>query len=648
MTATSLPSNVVKYPTNRYYLTVISPHGSVVQNPNQASYANGDSINLTATAFTGWHFSNWTGNVPGSPNAANPVTVTVGSSDLTVTANYTPTTPTISGNAGVGAALLSYNGGSTVADAGGNYSFSVAAGWTGTVTPSKTGYTFSPANRIYSTPVNTNQAAQDFTASPITFTISGTTAVGGVTLSYTDGTLKTINSDASGVYSLSVSYGFTGTVVPSKTAYTFLPVSRSYTNLLSNQASQNYAATPIMETITGNAGVAGAVLSYMDGTLKTSTANGSGIYTISVLYNWSGTITPSLPGYTFTPVNRVYPAVLVNQTGQDYSAVLLPNTISGNAGVAGATLTYTDGLVKTATADASGNYAMTVSVGWTGTVTPSKTGYTFLPAFQSYNNLLVSQTGQNYVATPNTYTISGNVGVAGATLSYTDGTPKTATADASGNYTFTISYSTIPVTVTPSLTDYTFLPVNRTYTSILSDQLLQNYTATGNIYTISGNAGVAGATLSYTDGTPKTTIADAIGNYSFAISHSNLPITVTPSMAGYTFLPVNRTYNNVISNQSLQNYTATPITYTISGNAGVTGVTLTYTDGLVVKTALTDASGNYSLNVSYNWSGTITPSLWGYEFSPKFLSYSNVLADISNQNYLPIPVTYIFLPLINK
>ena len=110
--------------------------------------------------------------------------------------------------------------------------------------------------------------------------------------------------------------------------------------------------------------------------------------------------------------------------------------ISGNAGVAGATLSYYDGMPKTVTADGSGAYTFQVPTGWSGTVTPSKAGYTFDPASMTYTNVLADQTGQNFSATGVIITISGNAGVAGATLSYTDGTPKTATADGIGLYTF--------------------------------------------------------------------------------------------------------------------------------------------------------------------------------------------------------------------
>ena len=152
-------------------------------------------------------------------------------------------------------------------------------------------------------------------------------------------------------------------------------------------------------------------------------------------------------------------------------------TISGNAGVAGATLSYTDGTSNSATADSTGNYLFTVSYNWSGRVTLSKLGYTFSPDHKDYTNVLTDQIGQDYTATPITYTISGNAGVAGATLSYTDGTSKTATSDSSGNYTFTVSYNWFG-TVTPSKAGYTFSPVNRSYTNIMTNQTSQNYTVT--------------------------------------------------------------------------------------------------------------------------------------------------------------------------
>ena len=56
----------------------------------------------------------------------------------------------------------SYQSGTTVTDNNGNYSFAVTAGWSGLITPSLTGYTFTPSNNWI--PAVTSSATQSFTA----------------------------------------------------------------------------------------------------------------------------------------------------------------------------------------------------------------------------------------------------------------------------------------------------------------------------------------------------------------------------------------------------------------------------------------------------------------------------------------------------
>lgn len=51
-------------------------------------------------------------------------------------------------------------------------------------------------------------------------------------------------------------------------------------------------------------------------------------------------------------------------------------TITGKVGIAGATLNYIDGTAQTAIADASGNYTITVSGGWSGIITPTLSSVT--------------------------------------------------------------------------------------------------------------------------------------------------------------------------------------------------------------------------------------------------------------------------------
>ncbi|SHN57818.1 DUF4073 domain-containing protein [Desulfitobacterium chlororespirans] len=114
----------------------------------------------------------------------------------------------------------------------------------------------------------------------------------------------------------------------------------------------------------------------------------------SFIYGVTGTIdfTASGPG-------------TLSVTGNQYSSDMM--TISGNAGIGGAVLSYNDGTAKTVTADSSGIYLLDVPSGWSGTVAPSKSGYTFTPASYTYGSINANQTSQNFTAIPSASSISG-------------------------------------------------------------------------------------------------------------------------------------------------------------------------------------------------------------------------------------------------
>jgi hypothetical protein len=71
-------------------------------------------------------------------------------------------------------------------------------------------------------------------------------------------------------------------------------------------------------------------------------------------------------------------------------------TISGYVGAPNVTINYTGG---STTSLANGYYSFAVSPGWSGTVTPSKIGYSFDPPSWQYTNVPAYQMKQNYSAT---------------------------------------------------------------------------------------------------------------------------------------------------------------------------------------------------------------------------------------------------------
>ena len=251
-------------------------------------------------------------------------------------------------------------------------------------------------------------------------------------------------------------------------------------------------------------------------------------------------------------------------------------------------------------------------------------------------------------------TVSGDV-ASGITVSLTDTTMATTSTltDASGHFSFD-GLANGRYTITSSLTGYTFSPDVLCVAVNGNDVLDQNFSATataastappatvGATYygvsgTVSGAAGaVSGMELdmvssSYT--AYLNSYPDSAGNYHFAPgdygpSWLGLPngssITITPSHAGYTFIPPSITSAVNGSNVTNLNFVAfanTPAnatSYSISGmvsGAVTSGVTVSLTGASKTSTS-TGTNGYYSFAGLANGSYTITPSCAGYNFDP--------------------------------
>jgi hypothetical protein len=92
--------------------------------------------------------------------------------------------------------------------------------------------------------------------------------------------------------------------------------------------------------------------------------------------------------------------------------------------------------------------------------------------------------------------------------------------------------------------------------------LTLSFITAGSTYSISGNAGEAGATVSWTGTASGSTTADGSGNYTIT-GLSNGNYTITPTKTGYTFTPTSRSETVSGSNITGVNFTGTAAATTV-------------------------------------------------------------------------------------
>ncbi len=495
---------------------------------------------------------------------------------------------------------------------------------------------------------------------------NGRSGVDGITIVCADGinTPITTTSTGGGYYNCTVGTGWSGTVTPLSTEYTFSPVSSTITTI-SADITRDFGATLIPIPPPEQVAISGLInycsfqfsgicyvysplsdvlLTYPGGS---TVSNASGLYSFSVPSGWSGEVTPIKIGYVFSPTLISYNTVITHQTNQTYTGEASTQTyaISGVitdattlSGVDGVIITFSDGV--TTVTSGGGFYARTVSVNWRGTLFPAQLGYAFSPTVTSINQVLTN-TVQNFVRSTSvqSYTIWGTVnlgsgareGLGGVAIIFDNGSvTETITTSGGGSYSHTVTAGWYG-TVTPDKTGYALTPsapiIGPVYTNTL-----QNFTANIAQLTISGNTTAGNATLTYSPGGSIT--SDVAGNYAFAVDYGWTGV-VTVNRAGWIFTPTTRSYTNVVSDLPGENYngSAIPAVYTISGHITDTetmlpavDVWLDFSDGY---TTTTDAAGFYTRTVSINWQGTIEPIQAGYVFSPTTATLPPVATNVT-------------------
>ncbi|NQT80496.1 MAG: S8 family serine peptidase [Candidatus Aminicenantes bacterium] len=154
----------------------------------------------------------------------------------------------------------------------------------------------------------------------------------------------------------------------------------------------------------------------------------------------------------------------INQTNSDEIFVDVSNDLailgyvrtSGGSGIEDVVI---GGLPGSPTTDSDGYYIGAVDVGWSGTVTPAKTGYSFSPSSRDYTNMNLIQQDQDYTGSIIQYTLTIAAGTGGTTdpipgsCPYDYGTQVPVTAVPSTGYQFSgwsgdVSGTTNPITIT--------------------------------------------------------------------------------------------------------------------------------------------------------------------------------------------------------
>ncbi|GAB2867598.1 beta strand repeat-containing protein [Hymenobacter ruber] len=481
-------------PTTYTLTTAITGNGTVVKDPDQATYASGASVSLTATAAAGYTFSGWSGDATGT---ANPMTVTMtANKNITATfiavppATYTLATSTVgTGTVTKSPNQASYASGSSVtltATAGAGFTFT---GWSGDATGSTNPLTV------------TMTANKAITA---TFTATGQSVV-----SY-----MLVNADSN----TDIQVIATGATLNLAT----LPTRNLNIRATTNPATVGSVVFALRGTQTQNQTETAAPYSLFGD-------NGAGKYN-----SW----TPAVGSYTLTAT---------------------PYTAGSGNGTAGTPLSISFSVSNQA---APANYSLTVNTVGSGTVTknpdqpsyPSGTnvtltatpaaGFTFTgwsgSATGSTNPLTVAVTAnKNITATftavaPTTYTLTtATVGTGSVTknpnaATYASGSSVTLTATAGAGYTFTgwsgdASGTANPMTVT--------MTANKTITATFTAVAPTTYTlttATTGSGTVTKNPNQA----TYSSGTTVSLTATPAAGYQFSgwsgdASGSTNPLTVT-------------------------------------------------------------------------------------------------------------------------
>ncbi len=493
-----------------------------------------------------------------------------------------------------------------------------------------------------------------------TVTISG--AIGGG-FGCTPPLTLTTTTDANGHYVFSsddsrLASG-TGTITPSLAGHGFAPPSRTVTISYGGAVTgQDFTATPLPHVVsgrivsTGGAALPGVTVTLGGAATRTASTDGNGQYLFAGLENGTYTISPSIPGATFTPAGLTVIVASADVAGKDFTAsgYLISGrvTVRGGAASAGVTMNLAGAASNSTATDANGQYAFVAQPG-SYTITPFMTpsGYAFTPGSRAIT-VAADTIGLDFVMEK--WIISGRVasysggGVPGVQVSLSGTSTTSATTDAQGNFGF-IVYQNGSCRITPSLAGFGFTPASLDITVDNANVSVPDFTT--NAYTISGRvavggAGIPGATVDLSGPASAATVTDSGGAFSFIVAQDGLYI-VTPSTLcpTYSFTPSSRTVTVDAADVAVPDFAAgylSQSTYALAGRvatpagAGVSGLTVALT-GSAAATTGTGPDGAYVFSGLRNGSYSLAPLSAEYAFAPAKRAQGLCNSDVAGQDF---------------
>ncbi|MFV9506276.1 MAG: carboxypeptidase regulatory-like domain-containing protein [Oscillochloridaceae bacterium umkhey_bin13] len=285
------------------------------------------------------------------------------------------------------------------------------------------------------------------------------------------------------------------------------------------------------------------------------------------------------------------------------------------------------GAQQQTTSDSSGFYVLSGLDPGSYTLTPSRANFSFSPTTRSVTLTNNDLSGQDFVGTQTSYSISGHIldaqGQALTDVTVSAGAGYTTATDATGRYELS-GLANGSYTLVPTRRGYSFTPTSREVSVQGQDVEAQDFTGAIVYYTISGTIRNAdGSPLSYARidaGAGRTVYSDSTGAYSFTELQDNT-YTIIPSYSGSTFEPAQRTVTVGPSASEVDFVRYDPSNqHTLSGTIvdrngmALPGVTVANGKGLTVAT---NAQGEYRFERLPRGSYALTPQLSDYFFAPR-------------------------------